>query len=78
MTQSGSASDMVIFNLGCTTIRDELHLDVLALFFSSTAKSFGRKTDGVHEAIMTLQMIGGKNATSISARAFKEFLESYS
>eukprot|EP00945_MAST-04E_sp_MAST-4E-sp1_P006561 g6561.t1 len=73
--QGGSISDTVVSNLGCASMQDVLHLDVLALFFSSSAKSYGRKTDGVHEAILTLRMIGGEKATNITAGAFKQFLE---
>ena len=51
-----------------------LELDVLSHFYQALAL-YGRNTDGVHEALLTFQLIGGNDAKAVSAMAFKEFIK---
>ena len=74
-SQGVDVSSEIIHNLGCDSPEDKLELDVLAMFYSHAAKSYGRKTDGVHEATLTIKQIGGEEATSISGSAYQKFLQ---
>ena len=74
-TEGADASSEIIHNLGCDSPQDKLELDVLAMFYARAAQSYGRKTDGVHEATLTMKQIGGEEASYISGSAYQKFLQ---
>lgn len=69
------SATLILNALGCQNIKEDvLELDVLSNFYQAVATSYGRHTDGVHEALLTLKLIGGEDAKAISAAAFKIFI----
>ena len=70
------SATLIMKGLGCENLDEEvLELDVLSHFYQALASSYGRNTDGVHEALLTFKLIGGNDAKAISAMAFKEFIK---
>ena len=70
------SATLILKGLGCENLDEEvLELDVLSHFYQALASSYGRNTDGVHEALLTFKLIGGNDAKAVSAMAFKEFIK---
>ena len=75
MADLEDSATLILNAMGCqNTKEDVLELDVLSNFYQAVATSYGRHTDGVHEALLTLKLIGGEDAKGISAAAFKVFI----
>lgn len=69
------SATLILKGLGCENLNEDvLELDVLSHFYQALASSYGRNTDGVHEALLTFKLVGGNDAKAISALAFKEFI----
>ena len=75
MSDIDDSATLILNALGCENMKEDvLELDILSHFYQAVATSYGRQTDGVHEALLTLKLIGGDDAKAISADAFKTFI----